>query len=126
VEQPVVAAGQWRRESEQLESLARLALLAAKSQAELLPATVAEQQHAAVLLRPGAAYLPRELLVQQEGPEAAAPGLAAGAAARSSAEPARAVAAQEAPWARRASSQQQAAQELDAAELRWERPAAWR
>ena len=130
-----MGAGQWQSESAQLGSPARLALLAAKSQAELLPVMAAEQQRAAVLLRLRAAYLPQVIAVQKEAPEAAALGLAAGAAARSSAEPALGVAAQEAPelagsgslpWAERASSQQRAAQELDAAELRRERPAAWR
>ena len=95
----------------------------------------AEQQHAAVLLRLGETCLLPEVVAQQEALEGAEPELAAGAAGRSSVEPEPAVAAQEAlelvrsgalRWPERASSQQQAAQELDGAGWRQERRAAWR
>jgi hypothetical protein len=132
---PVVAAGQWQAESAQLESLARLALLAAKSQAELPPVMVAEQQHAAALPQLRVACSLQVVPVPQAVREAAEPGLAAGAAARLDGEPGLAVLPREQAelvrsavlgGAERVSSRPLATQELDAAESQRERPAAWR
>jgi hypothetical protein len=132
---PVVAAGQWQPESAQLELRAHLALLAAKSQAELSPVMVAEQQHAAALPRLRVACSLQVVPVPQVVREAAEPGLVAGAAARSNVEPGLAVLPREQAElvrsavlgvSERVSSRPLAGEELDAAELQRERPAAWR
>ena len=113
----------------------RLALLAAKSRAELPPVMVAEQQHAAALPRLRVACSLQVVPVPQAVPESAEPGPVAGAAARSTVGPGLAVLPREqAELVRsavlgvleRVSSLPLAAQELDAAELQRERPAAWR
>jgi hypothetical protein len=135
VELPFVAVGQWQPEFAQLEWLARLALLAAKSQAARLPVMAAEQQHAAALPQLRVACSLQVVPVPQAVREAAEPGLAAGAAARLDVEPGLAVLPREQAelvgsavlgGAARVSSRLLAAQELDAAELQRERPAAWR
>jgi hypothetical protein len=135
LELPVEASGQWQPESAQLESLSRLAMLAAKSQAERPTVMVAEQQHAAALPQPRAACSLQVVPVPQAVREAAEPGLAAGAAARLDVEPGLAVLPREqAELVRsavlglleRLSSRPLAAQELDATELKRERLAAWR
>jgi hypothetical protein len=135
MEVPVVAAGQWQPKSAELESMAHLALLAAKSPAELSPGMEAEQQHAAALPRLRVACSRQVVPVPQEEREAAEPALVAGAAARSNVEPGLAVLPRERAElvrsgvlgrSERVSSRPLAALELDAAELQRERPAAWR